>query len=496
MAPHNSGVNITVWDERDNSWVPLNKVYLQEAMQYRWRARTNEAFRLTMQSISLPMTRTDVGWEGVFETPFQSGGITFAIVGKDKNQMIENYVYTDERKLTEQQYKVLLEDILNEAAICFQQSGLHTSISASGFTRECSMLQWMYIETSMHKLRTIFRNIDAKPLRHLYKDEVLLKRERVKYATPRSIAWVERYGQGFGGTPTKLPSHIQTTKVEESFNVYEHRVIVMQLNELEHLLKNYRTLNDEEIKVKATRYLDWISLWKKAHFLQGLSAHSGTLNTTQVFRKHPVYRLWYKWFQALYQFKTITFDLERNISLKDTYLLYEIWCYMQIIRVIRENGLLMDAGQLFMKKDDFYFLRLAENKESVVELTNGARLIYQKIIQFNTCPYYSYTQRMIPDIVIDYQNHLYVMDPKYRVPANLPMALGEMHKYRDGIIHRDNDLPVVKEVYILTPTESHSTSEKNFYHQKFQERYGMGTFRLSPEENSHTFQQWLKRIFT
>jgi hypothetical protein len=57
---------------------------------------------------------------------------------------------------------------------------------------------------------------------------------------------------------------------------------------------------------------------------------------------------------------------------------------------------------------------------------------------------------LIPDIV----KGIIVFDPKYRVPGNLGTALGEMHKYRDGILCRETGERAVKEVYILTPTKS------------------------------------------
>lgn len=496
MAPLNSGVKITVWDDHQKNWVSLNKVYLEEARSYRWRSRSKRAFQFRMQHLSLPMTKTHEGSEGVFETPFQSGIVSFSITSQEAEDIIETYIYTDHRKLTEQQFKILLEDLLKEAGICFQHSGLESNIATNGFTRECSMLQWMYIESEIYKLRNTFQKIEAHPLRNLQKEEVLMKREWVKSVTPRNIAWMERYGEAYGATPTKLSSHIQTTKIEETFNVYENRVILFQLNELESLLKTYRTIQDMEIQRKAEQFLDWIILWKKSKFLQQIKSHSGALKITQVFRKHPVYRLWYQWFHSLYQFKTITFDLQQKLGLKDTYLLYEMWCFMQIICTFRELGLLKDTAELFTKKDGYYFLRLAENKESIVKLKNGANLIYQKIIQSNTHPYYSYTQRMIPDIVIEYQEHLYVMDPKYRIPANLPMALGEMHKYRDGILAKENDSTVVKEVYILTPTECYLTSGKNFYDNGFHKRYKMGAYCFSPGENLEEFQKWIQQLFS
>lgn len=381
MAPLNSGVKIQVWDNVENHWVTLSKIYLEEGKTYRWRTRIKETFQLRMQNIPLPMTKTYEGWEGVFETPFQSGIILFTLHTLYAEKTIENYVYTDNRKLTEQNYKVLLEDLLKEASICFQQSGLETNVSAKGFTREASMLQWSYIESSIYKLRNIFCKIEIHPLRMLRKEEVLLKRERLKNVSQRSISWMERNGASYGGTPTKLPSHIQTTKVEETYDVYENRVLIMQLIELELLIKKYRTINDLGIQKKASQYIDWINLWKKSVFLKGIPPHTGTVKITQVFRKHPIYRLWYQWFQSLYQFKNISFDFNQRLGLKDTYLLYEMWCFMQIIRIFRETKLLEVTTELFTKKDGFYFLRLMENRESVINLRNGAKLTYQKIIQ-------------------------------------------------------------------------------------------------------------------
>jgi predicted component of viral defense system (DUF524 family) len=496
MAPLNSGIKITVWDDHQKNWVSLNKIYLEEARSYRWRSRSNRSFQFRMQHLSLPMTKTHEGWEGVFETPFQSGIVSFSITSGDMGDRIENYVYTDHRKLTEQQYKILLEDLLKEASICFQKSGLESNIVTTGFTRECSMLQWMYIESEIYKLRNTFQKVEAHPLRNLQKEEILMNRERVRSVTPRNIAWMERYGEAFGAKPSKLPSHIQSTKIEETFDVYENRVILFQLNELEALLKAYRTIQDLDIQRKAQQFLDWISLWKRSKFLQLVKSHSGAVKITQVFRKHPVYRFWYQWFHSLYQFKTITFDLKQKLSLKDTYMLYEMWCFMQVIRTFRELGILEDTAELFTKKDGYYFLRLAENKESIVKLKNGAKLIYQKMIQSNTNPYYSYTQRMIPDIVIEYQEHLFVLDPKYRIHANLPMALGEMHKYRDGILAKENDSTVVKEVYILTPTECYLSSDKDFYDIEFHKRYKMGAYCFSPGENLEEFKKWIKQLFS
>jgi hypothetical protein len=66
--------------------------------------------------------------------------------------------------------------------------------------------------------------------------------------------------------------------------------------------------------------------------------------------------------------------------------------------------------------------------------------------------FYTFTQRMIPDIVIQRGEKLFIYDAKYRVPNKVGTALGEMHKYRDGIRNIFTDEKVVEEVYIMTPS--------------------------------------------
>ncbi|WP_344341781.1 hypothetical protein, partial [Streptomyces rhizosphaericus] len=67
------------------------------------------------------------------------------------------------------------------------------------------------------------------------------------------------------------------------------------------------------------------------------------------------------------------------------------------------------------------------------------------------------------------------------VSANLGTALGEMHKYRDGILKRGNGEKSVKEVYILTPTKKTEAESLRYFSEDFHQAYGLGAVRLSPE---------------
>lgn len=153
---------------------------------------------------------------------------------------------------------------------------------------------------------------------------------------------------------------------------------------------------------------------------------------------------------------------------------------MKIVKILRESGQVLNTSNLFQAKKDGIFLQLAENKESQIRLLGGLSLYYQRTYQFNTKSFHTYTQRMIPDIVIEGEKGIIIFDPKYRIPDNLGKALGEMHKYRDGIIQRDTGNTAVQEVYILTPTKAELAEGLRYFRKDFQQRYKMGAIQVVP----------------
>jgi predicted component of viral defense system (DUF524 family) len=164
------------------------------------------------------------------------------------------------------------------------------------------------------------------------------------------------------------------------------------------------------------------------------------------------------------------------------------------VKCFREKGLLQDSAGIYKSTANGVFLNLSEHNESKVKLNNGMKLYYQRVYQYNSPHFYTFTQMMKPDIVIENGDKLYVLDPKYRVPNNLGTALGEMHKYRDGILHRGTDERAVEQVYILTPTQS--DTDLRYFTKEFQVKYGMGAFALVPGCDLEGLRDWSETILT
>ncbi|GHH99741.1 DUF2357 domain-containing protein [Neobacillus kokaensis] len=485
MEQHNSGANmLEVWDVRQG-WVPLLEAFLTEGTEYRIRCQGKQP-DVRIHGIPLPFYRNNDMSYADFITSFQSGVVKISI----NDQQYETYIYPDDRKLTMEQFNRMLEEILEEANACYHLSGLETKVSTSGRNRDISWTQWSYIDQTFFQLRQIFLKIERQPFRRLERVSVMMKREKVRHSEQMTLRWLDSKGYG-----EKIPGHVQNEKKLETMDLYENQVLKQQLQELYRLLGKYETVEHKGVVKKSAKYKGTVKRWLNSSFLKEVTENKGHYTITQKFRKHPVYHLWYQWFDQLYKHKQDSLGFDYPISLKDTFQLYEMWCFMKIVKIFREAGLVLHTNGLYKTSKDGIFLNLAENKESNIQLLSGLSLFYQRSYQYDTKKFFTFTQKMIPDIVIESEAGIIVFDPKYRVPTNLGTALGEMHKYRDGIIHRQTGQRAVKEVYILTPTKAEQADGIRYFQEKYHERFGMGAIQAVPGEADDEMKRKIVTIF-
>ncbi|WHY73781.1 DUF2357 domain-containing protein [Fictibacillus enclensis] len=477
MDQPSSGVKFFI-QTFNEGWVSFDHVYFQEATSYRWKIEGEFQPNILFNGALLPFTITETGVKGTLITPFQSGEAVFIINDTEH----KTYIYPDDRKVTNEQYEIMLNEILNEAAVCFDYSGLGKNFNAKGRELNISWTQWSYIKRSFHQLSLLFQKISNNPFSVLKQEYLMKNREKVQQISISTALWLEKNY----GTTGQIPRQVFTSVRKETNDIYENQLLKKQLLELRYLLSQYKRFVNIRIKIEAEQLQNKVNYWLNHSFLINVQPLNGQVTVTQRLRKHPDYRNWIKWFDKLYQHQKYFIGFDYDIPLKDTYRLYEIWCYMKIIQRARKNGKLASTSELFKITSDGIFLSLAENKESTVHLVEGDTITYQKIFQYRNqvahhsqAMFYTFTQRMIPDIVIQSKGKLKIYDPKYRIPSNIGTALGEMHKYRDGIRNIYTDDLVVDEVYILTPFQDNG-EEMRFYKDSFHSRYKMGAVKMSP----------------
>jgi predicted component of viral defense system (DUF524 family) len=488
MGQHSSGGNFWLRSTGE-PWVVLEEAYLTEASTYEWKYVMNGLEQPPLVHfcglLHLPHRLVESEAFGQLTTPFFSGQVSFEINGVK----INSYIYPDVRKMTQDQYCLMLSDILQEASLCFGDSDIKKGIEADQHSRELSLAQWSYIDASFSSLTSMIRQVMEHPTRVLQAHEQQMRRERVNTVDTQTLGWIERNsGRSTAGT---IPDTVRSSVREDSYNTYENRFLKRKLVELRHLLKLYGKSDRGEYTIRAEAYADRVGHWLRDPFFKQVMPYQGVVRISQVFRKHPVYRQCYQWFDRLYKHGNERIGMSYNYPLRETFVLYEIWCYMQLVKVFRENGLLQDSSDLFRTKKEGLFLHFAEHKESIVELKNGLRLSYQRVFQNDSQQFYTYTQRMIPDIVIEADDHLYILDPKYRIANNLGTALGEMHKYKDGILLRRNDERAVQKVFILTPVQS---DELRYFKADSHEKYNMGAIALTPGGDLSSLKDWVDKL--
>lgn len=135
MVQPSSGDSLDFFCPDSGEWTPIEQMRFEEAKTYRWRTAYPAPFRFLINGMPLPMVSTAYGWEGEWSAPFQSGMLVFTIE-QEERKAVETFLYSDKRKLTEDDFQQMITDILEEAATCFQYCAAFSRFDNSGFDRK------------------------------------------------------------------------------------------------------------------------------------------------------------------------------------------------------------------------------------------------------------------------------------------------------------------------------------------------------------------------
>jgi hypothetical protein len=265
------------------------------------------------------------------------------------------------------------------------------------------------------------------------------------------------------------------------------------------------------------RFFQRQPMFKEVGNFTGLSSESLVLQQKPGYAR--VYKIWQqlKWYLELLQG-------QNNLSLRSISELYEIWCFLEVRRILLELGFkqsesarvaMINSGiEVSMKdgmKGAFRFKR-----EDGVEI----RLAHEPKFNKWGSPIKSWTTTQIPDILLevsfaDGQQFVWIFDAKYRIKKDSKKdkgsndqgdlapddAINQMHRYRDALIHQNksNHEQVVKSrpvfgAFALYPGFHIQKSTPNPYMDAINE-IGIGAFSLLPSENNEG-SHWLTEFLT
>jgi len=216
-------------------------------------------------------------------------------------------------------------------------------------------------------------------------------------------------------------------------------------------------------------------------FLSGVASDITALPLSQVFRSHPHYATFAKMARHLNGGLALEGGL-LQIGVKQVWLLYQYWCFLRIITLLRER-LQLEQLSLVQLSRNKISVSLKKGVESSVVFRNpvsGKRVevIFER--SFTRLP--TISQR--PDNVIQLasEDRLFIFDAKYRLafdPSYLDIYGGigpqvedinTMHRYRDAIMVRGGEgkaryVSVVRGAAVLFPFHDEETYRNHRFYQ-------------------------------
>lgn len=204
-----------------------------------------------------------------------------------------------------------------------------------------------------------------------------------------------------------------------------------------------------------------------------------------------------------------------QMPLARTYELYELWCFLRLLRAaVEEYGPTgVDLSGLFITDASGGVTIRAGSV--VVPLGDDKVLCFQR--QYRE--YWlerdgegSFSRTMVPDVVLAGSDlcgsgkQVIVLDAKYRINEGLNDALNSIHTYRDALVHEVGDGEIegiVTAAYLLTPHIPALDSDfrktpvpGRLFHPRYREKFRFGAVTLRPGMSSGELRSSLKAIVT
>jgi PD-(D/E)XK nuclease superfamily/Domain of unknown function (DUF2357) len=393
----------------------------------------------------------------------------------------------DRRKLTRDDFDVMVREILDDTFALFSISGFRKAVARGSGSRPPAIARLEFLRSRVEKMESAVAAIVRNPRRMLTAEETVLPYHRATRATGLEVLRAFRSGRIVheSGEPSRLPPALKRRLPERigvrqrlsSLDIPEHRQMGASLRSWSAWLDaaagqlgRERPDNDTELRRGAALWATRCrrlarrigKLAREAPFREASDAPP-RLIISALFRNDPLYRAFYRIWQDVNLGIAAVFGNFLDLPLARTFELYELWCFLRLVRASAEefgpSGL--DVHDLFIT-DAAGGVTLAAGALTV-PVGAGWTLCFQKRYrEFWTDPQKqgSYSRTMTPDVVASRESRdgtqlrMIVLDAKYRVEDGLNDALSSIHTYRDALVHEANSGKIegiVTAAYLLTP---------------------------------------------
>ncbi len=425
-------------------------------------------------------------------------------------------------------WKAIVEDIEKEyrmLSLDYMRRTFHGfAPDKNGETPE--IIWWSIFADEQQKFIKACKNIIERPRHRLHGRKTYLRADQLTFI-PTSI-------ENEVAEHRLNPAHLYCVEEQVTTNdTQENRFLKFALLQIS---AKYEQLKKQIEKLKGVSEVMRLDMQTVAKSFKRLNSHpffrtvgrfKGFTQESLVLQKASGYSQVYRTWNILRRAYSLNDGMYR-LQTKDIATLYEIWCFIEVSHIVKEqlhladedlehrnrmemNGLFTwelgkgEHSRILFKKDDVELAELVYNPKSTEKDSSSVGI---KELVVPTVP-------QKPDIVLrltknDLQEGMkftYLFDAKYRIDGKVngvdvppDDAINQMHRYRDAIYYKDYSSDALKKEviggYILFPGDGASVDVEMSRFYKSIDKVNIGAFPLRPrdEENRMLLEHFIEGL--
>ena len=451
-------------------------------------------------------------------------------IGKEQRHFKLGYEVLSTKLNYHEHWKKIVEDIEAEyrmLALDYMKRTFHGfSPDTKGDTPE--LIWWSIFAGEQEKFVKACRSIIERPRRRLRGYEVYLRADKLK-RVPTNIENELAEHRKEQAHMYRVEEHIQSNDTQENrFLKYALGQIATKYDVLKKRIEAIKNTS-ESLKKEMNEMEKTLTHLQRNPFFRTVGRFKGLTQESLVLQRATGYSQIYRTWNLLRRAYSLNDGMYRLQS-KDIATLYEIWCFIEVSHIVKEQlGLDVDVDHRNrMEMNGVFTWELGKGEHSRILFRKDgvelAELVYNPKQTEKENDSISMEHLVVPtvpqkpDIVLqltkdDIEKGMkmtYLFDAKYRINDRTDTgvdtppddAINQMHRYRDAIYYKDNkdgDSSLKKEViggYILFPGNGDPIEVAKAKFQQSLDEVNIGAFPLRPNdvENRKLLEHFIEEL--
>lgn len=450
------------------------------------------------------------------------------IVGKEQRNFKLGYEVLSTKLNYHEHWKKIVEDIEAEyrmLSLDYMKRTFHGfSPDTQGDTPE--LIWWSIFASEQEKFIKACRSIIERPRHRLRGYETFLRADKL-IRVPTNIENELAEHRREQGHLYRVEEHIESNDTQENrFLKYALGQISAKYEMLKERIETIRNTS-EILRQEMDSVEKALNLLQRNPFFRTVGRFKGMTQESLVLQKATGYSQVYRTWQLLRRAYSLNDGLYR-LQTKDIATLYEIWCFIEVSHIVREQlGIDVDVDHRNrMEMNGVFTWELGKGERSRILFRKDgvelAELVYNPKHTDRDDDSISMEHLVVPtvaqkpDIVLqltkdDMEKGMkmtYLFDAKYRINdrdeagVDTPPddAINQMHRYRDAIYYKENTSDKLKKEviggYILFPGSGAPADVAKAKFQQSLDEVNIGAFPLRPNdvENRMLLEHFIKEL--